>query len=142
MYPCLIQTASILLEKPIEHLISKLNYTGLEYIKGVIRSHHIQEIIDLFLMHKYALVGIWPDIIGIIYGHEEPVEYIPKRDAVKRLRKYLKMYKGILIFDGTVRHACAWNRTQIIDPNKEIKELDISQVAEFYAMIPIKENES
>lgn len=140
MYPCLIQAAAILLKKSVEDLVGDIGFSGKEYVKGVKRSHHIQEIIDLFLRHGYALVGIWPRLLGEIYGYKEPVEYISQEKAKKRFKIYLKYYSGIIILDLKIRHACAWTRERVIDPkgiDYEMNKTILSQISEFYAMIPI-----
>lgn len=78
------------------------------------RSFHIQEMIDVCLVHDYMVTPIERTPISEAKGQTYAV---PQND--KRMQFYITNYTGVLIGQGKAGtpHAVAWNGLEVLDPN-------------------------
>lgn len=117
---CLVASLAMLLDESLDTLIRELGHDGTEEIElgGEVLMHgiHIQEVIDLALRRKIALIQVDRHPL-MDYGDGNIVQVMEET----RFWDYVNQRDGILIMRT---HACAWINNKVYDPNGRIGELD------------------
>lgn len=132
---CLLTSAAMLLNVPPATLADEIGYTGLEVIwpgqegHSKFRGHHVQEIQQCCLRRGYALAMIEADPYGTPDLKIEPVQIFKNPEEV--FKSTIDKKEGILLGESKQGfHACAWDGSQMLDPNGFINNGDNFYVKE------------
>lgn len=136
---CLLYSAAMVLDLDPEELIQEIGFTGLEVFWPELekpycyRGIHPQEIQDCCLVRNRCFVILEADSASGPHGGH-PKKIRTEQQSLARIQAYLTGNTGILI--GVNRlgnpHACAWDGSQVYDPNGQIYSIMHFSLQEFW----------
>ncbi len=142
---CLLYSAAMILDEDPRTLEKEIGHDGsaiwwpqvkLPYSH---RGYHIQEIIDCCIKRGFGLVPIEAHPCSASYLAPTDIKILsPPDQAMERFQRLIANRRGILLGK---RHACAWDGSQVYDPNGRIIDLNQFEVRECWILWKSNQND-